>query len=88
MAGRWSGADAASSLNVTKKGDKFTIDITGTGGPKTFEGTAKGDTIEFTRDGKVETLKASTGAETGVKALEKETNCVVITKGKEAYCRK
>ena len=88
LVGRWSGADAASSLNITKKGDKFSIEITGADGMKSFDGTVKGDAIEFTRNGKAESVKAATGSETGVKALEKETNCVVITKGKEAYCRK
>lgn len=88
LVGHWTGGDAASSLNITKKGDKFSIEITGADGMKSFDGTAKGDTIEFTRNGKTETLKAATGSETGVKALEKETNCVVITKGKEAFCRK
>ena len=88
LAGHWSGADATSSLNITKKGDKLSVEITGADGMKSFDGTVKGDAIEFTRNGKTESVKAATGAETGVKALEKETNCVVITKGKEAYCRK
>jgi len=87
LVGQWAGAEKA-SLNITKKGDKFTIDITGKDGTKSFEGSAKGDIIEFTRNGKTESVKASTGAETGVKGLEKETNCVVVTKGTEAYCRK
>lgn len=87
LVGKWTGAENA-SLTVTKKGDKFTIDIAAKDGTKSFEGTAKGDVIEFTRNNKVETIKTATGAETGVKALEKETNCVVVTKGTEAFCRK
>ena len=38
--------------------------------------------------GKTETLKASTGVDTGMKGYEKETNCVVVTKGSEGYCKK
>ena len=83
LLGRWSGPEGT-NLSVTAKGDKYTIEI----GPKTYEGTAKGDVIEFIRDGKTETVKAATGAETGIKGFEKETTCVLITKGKEGFCKK
>ncbi len=86
-AGKWTGVEGT-YLNITKKGDKYTIEIADLDGPKTYEGTAKGDTIEFTRKGKTETIKAATGAETGMKYLEKETNCLVVTKGSEGFCRK
>ena len=87
LIGRWAGTGEA-YLNVTKKGDKFSIEIAGASGPKTFEGTAKGDVIEFMRNGKTETLRAGSGGDTGVKGFEKETNCVVITKGTEGFCKK
>ena len=87
LVGRWSGPEAT-YLNVAKKGDKYSIEIADLNGPKTFEGTAKGDVIEFTRNGKTETVKAATGAETGMKGFEKETNCVVVTKGSEGFCKK
>jgi hypothetical protein len=87
LAGKWTGAEGT-SLNVTKKGDKYSIEIANLDGPQTFEGTAKGDVIEFTRKGKTETIKAATGAETGMKGFEKETNCVVVTRGSEGYCKK
>jgi hypothetical protein len=86
-AGKWTGVEGT-YLNLTKKGDKYTVEIANLDGPKTYEGTAKGDTIEFTRNGKTETIKAATGAETGMKYLEKETNCLVVTKGSEGFCRK
>jgi hypothetical protein len=87
LVGRWPGVEGT-YLNVSKKGDKYTVEIKNLDGTKTFEGTAKGDTIEFTRDGKPETIKVATGAETGMKGFEKETNCVVITKGSEGFCKK
>ena len=87
LVGRWPGEGGA-YLNVTKKGDKYSIEIANLDGPQTFEGTAKGDVIEFTRKGKTETIKAATGAETGMKGFEKETNCVVVTKGSEGFCKK
>ena len=87
LAGKWTGEGGA-YLNVTKKGDKYSVEIANLDGPQTFEGTAKGDVIEFTRKGKTETIKAATGAETGMKGFEKETNCVVVTKGSEGFCKK
>ena len=87
LVGRWTGEGGA-YLNVTKKGEKFSVEIANLDGPKTFEGTAKGDTIEFTRNGKTETIKPASGVETGMKGFEKETNCVVVTKGSEGFCKK
>ncbi len=87
LVGRWPGVEGT-YLNIVKKGDKYSIEIANLDGPKTFEGTAKGDAIEFTRDGKTETVKAASGADTGMKGFEKDTNCVVVTKGKEGFCKK
>lgn len=87
LVGRWPGVEGA-YLNISRKGDKYSIEIANLDGPKTFEGTTKGDTIEFTRNGKTETIKAASGAETGMKGFEKETNCVVVTKGGEGFCKK
>jgi len=87
LVGRWPGAEGT-YLNITKKGDKYSIEIADLDGPKTFEGSAKGDVIEFARNGKTETIKAASGSETGMKGFEKETNCVVVTKGKEGFCKK
>ena len=87
LVGRWPGVEGT-FLNITKKGDKYSIEIANLDGPKTYDGTAKGDVIEFTRNGKTETIKAGSGAETGMKGFEKETNCVVVTKGSEGYCKK
>lgn len=87
LVGRWPGVEGT-YLNVSKKADKYSIEIANLDGPKTYEGTAKGDVIEFTRNGKTETIKAASGAETGIKGFEKETSCVVVTKGKEGFCKK
>lgn len=87
LVGRWNGPEGT-YLNVAKKADKYTIEIKNLDGLKTFEGAAKGDVIEFTRNGKTESIKAANGAETGMKDFEKETNCVVVTKGSEGFCKK
>src|SRR5688572_24231361 len=86
LLGKWQGVEGA-SLNVAKKGEKYSIEIANPDGSKTFEGTAKGEAIEFTRNGKTETIKTAAGSETGMKGFEKEPNCVVIAKG-EGFCRK
>jgi hypothetical protein len=87
LVGRWPGVEGT-YLNISKKADKYSIEIANLDGPKTYEGTAKGDVIEFTRYGKTETIKAASGADTGMKGFEKDTNCIVVTKGKEGFCKK
>lgn len=51
-----------------------------------FEGTAKGDTIVFERNGIQETLRPSDGAATGLKYLAGKTDCLTVKPG-EGYCR-
>ncbi|MBK9154399.1 MAG: hypothetical protein IPM25_09330 [Chloracidobacterium sp.] len=86
--GVWPGPDG-SSMTITKTGDKFKVEITGRDKKvESFEGTAKGDTIEFKRKEKVETARLTTPEETGLKWPGGEKDCVLITKGSEGYCRK
>lgn len=94
LVGRWNGPEGT-YISITEKNGaakddpkKFTVEIKDLDKAETFEGTAKGDAIEFMRKGKIETIKAATGTETGMKGFEKETNCVVVTKGGEGFCRK
>lgn len=87
LVGKWLGAEGT-FLNVTKKGDKFEVEIKNLDpASKKYEGTSKGDVIEFTRDGKTATIKTATGEETGMKWLLEKKNCVVITKGSEGFCK-
>ena len=100
--GKWQGVEGT-YLTITRKvedktkptaapvaagAEKFTIEIANLDGPKTYEGKVNGDHIEFVRNGKTETIKAETGAETGMKGFENEKNCLVVTKGSEGFCRK
>ncbi len=96
LLGKWDGPEGT-YLTVTEKMGadgkqqlprKFEVEIKDLDKAEKFEGTAKAGVIEFTRKGKIETVKAATGAETGMKYLEKETNCVVVTKGSEGFCKK
>jgi hypothetical protein len=86
MVGKWPGAEGT-YLNVTKKGEKYSVEIANLDGPKTFEGTAKGEGIEFTRNGKTETIKRATGDETGMKWFAGKKDCLVVTKGSEGFCK-
>lgn len=87
LQGEWPGQGGA-VLKVEKKGDKYEIEIKTKDGSKKFEGTAKGDAIEFARNGKTETIKAASLEETGIKWLGGEKTCIVVNKGNEAYCKK
>jgi hypothetical protein len=87
MVGKWNGPEGT-YLNITKKGTGYEVEVKNLDSAKKFDGIAKGDTIEFTRNGKTETVKSANGAETGMKGFEKETNCLVITKGSEGFCKK
>ncbi|HEV8592848.1 MAG TPA: hypothetical protein VGQ55_12155 [Pyrinomonadaceae bacterium] len=87
LVGKWDGPEGT-YLTVAKKDGKYSVEIKNLDKAETFEGTAKGDVIEFTRKGKTETVKHATGAETGMKGFEKETACVVVTKGSEGFCKK
>ena len=55
-------------------------------GPRTFQGNAVGDQIEFERNGIKESLRATNGAETGMKWLSEKSNCLTVRAG-EGYCR-
>jgi uncharacterized protein (DUF2147 family) len=87
LVGKWDGPEGT-YLTVAKKDGKYSVEIKNLDKAETFEGTAKGDAIEFTRKGKTETVKHATGTETGMKGFEKETACVVVTKGSEGFCKK
>jgi hypothetical protein len=96
LLGKWDGPEGT-YLSVTEKMGadgkqqlprKFEVEIKDLDKAEKFEGTAKNGVIEFTRKGKVESVKGATGVETGMKYLEKETNCVVVTKGSEGFCKK
>jgi len=87
LVGKWTGPEGT-YLDVSKNGDKFKVELKNLDGSKTYDGTAKDGVIEFVRNGKTETVKTATGVETGMKGFEKETNCVVVTKGSEGFCRK
>jgi len=47
---------------------------------------AHGDQLRFERDGTAEVLRATRGADTGMKWLADKSNCLTVRAG-EGYCR-
>jgi hypothetical protein len=83
--GKWSGPEGTFILLAGGAG-KYEVTIQDLDGPRTFRGIAAGNLIEFERNGLKESLKATNGAETGMKWLSEKSNCLTIRSG-EGYCR-
>jgi len=85
--GKWIGVEGL-ALDI-QPGDgpgKYALAVTLLDGTSNYEGTAAGETISFTREGKTETIRKATGDETGLKYLAGKTNCLMIRSG-EGFCR-
>jgi hypothetical protein len=83
--GQWNGPEGTFLRLEGRKG-KYEITIQDLDGPKTYQGISLGDQIQFERDGATETIRATNGAETGMKWLSEKANCLTIRPG-EGYCR-
>ena len=83
--GKWSGPEGT-FLQLAGGNGKYEVTIQNLDGPRTFQGNAVGDQIEFERNGIKESLRATNGAETGMKWLSEKSNCLTVRAG-EGYCR-
>ena len=83
--GKWSGPEGT-FLQLAGGNGKYEVTIQNLDGPRTFEGNAIGDQIEFERNGMKASLRATNGAETGMKWLSEKSNCLTVRAG-EGYCR-
>ena len=83
--GKWIGPEGT-FLILAGGGGKYELTIQNLDGPQTFQGIAVGDQITFDRNGMKEYLRATNGAETGMKWLNEKTNCLTVRSG-EGYCR-
>jgi hypothetical protein len=83
--GQWNGPEGT-FLALAGGGGQYEVTIRNLDGPRTFAGTAAGDRIEFERDGVKESVRATNGAETGMKWLAEKKNCLTVRAG-EGYCR-
>ena len=83
--GKWSGPEGT-FLQLVGSNGKYEVTIQNLDGPRTFQGQAAGDHVEFERDSVKESLRATNGAETGMKWLSDKSNCLTVRAG-EGYCR-
>ena len=83
--GKWRGPEGT-FLQLAGGNGKYEVTIQNLDGPRTFRGNAVGDQIEFERNGIKESLRATNGAETGMKWLSEKSNCLTVRAG-EGYCR-
>ncbi|MEO8598301.1 MAG: hypothetical protein ABI656_00555 [bacterium] len=83
--GKWNGPEGT-FLQLLGGNGEYDVTIQNLDGPRTFQGKAVDDQIEFDRDGVKESLHATNGAETGMKWLSEKSNCLTIRAG-EGYCR-
>jgi hypothetical protein len=65
---------------------RYEVTIANLDGPRVFQGTAADGQIAFERDGVAETIRATSGAETGMKWLAEKMSCLTVRVG-EGYCR-
>ena len=85
--GKWIGVEGL-VLDIQPAGEagKYILSVTLLDGTKSYDGTAEGAIIRFTRDGRPESIRAATGNETGLKWLAGKQNCLMIREG-EGFCR-
>ncbi|MGV8991089.1 MAG: hypothetical protein ACOH1Q_06765, partial [Thiobacillus sp.] len=83
--GKWHGPEGA-FLHLAGGNGKYEVTIQDLDGPRTFQGNAAVNQIEFERNGVKESLRATNGAETGMKWLSEKSNCLTV-RANEGYCR-
>jgi hypothetical protein len=83
--GQWNGPEGTFLRLEGGKGT-YKITIQNLDGPRTYQGSAVGAQIQFDRNGVKETIRATSGAETGMKWLSDKSDCLTIRPG-EGYCR-
>lgn len=83
--GRWNGPEGT-FLEIAQRDKDIVITVSDLDGPQFYTGVMKGNYIVFERNGVQETIRPGNGADTGMKWLAQEENCLVIKAG-EGFCR-
>jgi hypothetical protein len=83
--GQWTGPEGT-FLRLEGGNGQYEITIQDLDGPQSFQGRTAGDRILFERKGVAESIRATNGAETGMKWLAEKSNCLTVRTG-EGYCR-
>ena len=81
--GQWNGPEGT-YLQISGTHGAYTITIKDLDRARTFPGSTVDDHIEFRRDGRNESLRASSGDATGMKWLAGKTDCLTVRSG-EGY---
>lgn len=84
-AGKWTGPEGT-FLQITGSNGKYQVTIQNLDGPRTFSGQAVSNQLAFERDGVKESIRATNGADTGMKWLSDKTHCLTVRAG-EGYCK-
>ena len=85
--GKWVGIEGT-VLDIQPAGEAghYVLSVTLLDGTNSYDGTAEGDMIRFARNNRSESVRAATGAATGLKWLADKQNCLMIQQG-EGFCR-
>jgi hypothetical protein len=83
--GAWNGPEGT-SLRIAGGDGRYELTVRNLDGLRRYPGRAAGNCLEFERNGSIERLCASTGAQTGMKWLADKQNCLTVRPG-EGYCR-
>jgi len=83
--GRWIGPEGT-YLELARQADGYSVTIQSLDGPARYDGRPVNDHIEFKRNGKVESIRATGGPDTGMKWLADKSRCLTIRMG-EGFCR-
>lgn len=83
--GQWNGPEGT-YLRLEGGRGKYVVTIQNLDGPQSYPGSANGVQVQFERNGVKENIRATSGAETGMKWLSDKKNCLTIRTG-EGFCR-
>ena len=83
--GKWIGPEGT-FLELSETDGAYQVTIQSLDGPATYDAVAVEDRIEFQRNETTETIRATSGAETGLKWLLEKKDCLTIKTG-EGFCR-
>lgn len=83
--GKWNGPEGT-FIEISGGNGNYAITIQDLDGPKQFQGKSNGSEISFERNGTTEAIQSSNGADTGMKWLAENSNCLRVRLG-EGWCR-
>ena len=83
--GQWN-APEGTFLRIDGGQGRYQVTIQNLDSPRTFQGSSADGQIQFERNGLKESIRATSGAQTGMKWLTDKTNCLTVRAG-EGYCQ-